>query len=143
MHIGEARCGGPGGRASAEGRCRSYVETPSSSGEMNGTFGTVGREAITLACGPGRPPGLGLPGALRSVSLPRLPIVSETNEIREQNGEPMPADAGLHQATTSHGFPARSPIGPLPATCSDPANAPEKRKIGGSTPPLTTRSEAH
>ena len=30
---------------------------------------------------------------------------------------------------------ARSPIRPRPATCSDAANAPEKRKVGGSTPP--------
>jgi len=33
---------------------------------------------------------------------------------------------------------ARWPIRPRLATCSDAANAPEKRKVGGSTPPLTT-----
>jgi [ribosomal protein S5]-alanine N-acetyltransferase len=33
---------------------------------------------------------------------------------------------------------ARSPIRPHSATCSDGAYAPEKRKVGGSTPPLTT-----
>ena len=33
---------------------------------------------------------------------------------------------------------ARSPIRPHPATCSDAGYAPEKRKVGGSTPPLTT-----
>jgi hypothetical protein len=36
---------------------------------------------------------------------------------------------------------ARSPIGPHPATCRDAANAPEKRKVGGSTPPLTTSEQ--
>jgi len=30
------------------------------------------------------------------------------------------------------------PIRPRPATCSDGGDAPEKRKVGGSTPPLTT-----
>jgi len=39
--------------------------------------------------------------------------------------------------------PARSVIRPGPASCSDAADAPEKRKVGGSTPPLTTSSEAH
>ena len=34
--------------------------------------------------------------------------------------------------------PARWPIRPHPATYSDAADAPEKRKVGGSTPPLTT-----
>jgi hypothetical protein len=33
---------------------------------------------------------------------------------------------------------ARLPIRPRPATSSDGADAPEKRKAGGSTPPLTT-----
>jgi hypothetical protein len=33
---------------------------------------------------------------------------------------------------------ARWPIRPRPATCGDAADAPEKRKVGGSTPPLTT-----
>jgi len=33
---------------------------------------------------------------------------------------------------------ARWPIRPRPATCSDGTDAPEKRKVGGSTPPLTT-----
>ena len=33
---------------------------------------------------------------------------------------------------------ARSPIRPHLATCNDAANAPEKRKVGGSIPPLTT-----
>jgi hypothetical protein len=36
---------------------------------------------------------------------------------------------------------ARSPTTPHPATCSDAADAPEKRKVGGSTPPLTTSPE--
>jgi hypothetical protein len=33
---------------------------------------------------------------------------------------------------------ARCPVRPRPATCSDGADAPEKRKAGGSIPPLTT-----
>jgi len=33
---------------------------------------------------------------------------------------------------------ARPPIRPCPATSSDAVYAPEKRKVGGSTPPLTT-----
>ena len=37
----------------------------------------------------------------------------------------------------------RSPIRPHPATCSDHTNAPEKRKGGGSTPPLTTLTSAN
>jgi len=37
----------------------------------------------------------------------------------------------------------RSPIGPHPATCSYAAYAAEKRKVGGSTPPLTTLTSAN
>jgi hypothetical protein len=33
------------------------------------------------------------------------------------------------------------PIRRRPASCSDTADAPEKRKVGGSTPPLTTSSD--
>ena len=33
---------------------------------------------------------------------------------------------------------ARSLMRPRSATCSDLTDAPEKRKVGGSTPPLTT-----
>jgi hypothetical protein len=58
---------------------------------------------------------------------------SGANEIGEPNGEPTSADARPHtmrqRAIVSA---ARSPIGPHPATCSDAADAPEKRKVGGS-----------
>jgi hypothetical protein len=62
-------------------------------------------------------------------------------EIGEPNGEPTLADVRPHQAPTSHGSAARSPTNPYPAPSSDEADAPEKRKVGGSTPPLTTGSD--
>jgi hypothetical protein len=53
---------------------------------------------------PERPPGHGLRRVPRSVSVPTWLIISGANEFGEPNGEPMPADAGPHQATASHGF---------------------------------------
>ena len=63
---------------------------------------------------------------------PRPPIPgSQTGSQRQQT----PGHVGRQPAMVSA---ACWPIRPRPATCSDAANAPEKRKVGGSIPPLTT-----
>src|SRR5262245_44858698 len=66
---------------------------------------------------------------------PRPPIPgSQTGSQRRQTSvRRQPAMVGA----------ARCPVRPRPATCSDGADAPEKRKVGGSTPPLTTPYYLH
>jgi hypothetical protein len=68
------------------------------------------RVGVGSACwlGPGRPGSV--PGTAALYRAAKPSNVSCANEMGEPNGEPMPAGAGPHQATVSHGF--RSYIAP-------------------------------
>jgi len=86
-------------------------------------------ERDALFSGPGR---MSAFGAWLASIHPRPPVRrSQTGSQRRQasgHARRQPAMVGA----------ASWPIRPHPATCSDTADAPEKRKAGGSTPPLTT-----
>jgi hypothetical protein len=81
------------------------------------------------------------PGLLGGVALCQPAQVSGANEIGEPNVEPTRQTPGHIRRQRAMVSAARSPIRPRPATCSDGADAPEERKVGGSTPPLTTTSD--
>jgi hypothetical protein len=97
-------------------------------------------------------------GGIRPRSLSAMPCsVAQGPEVRvlylaglnppasagsgEPNGEPTPAGVRPRQATPSHGWSARWPARPHPATSGDAADTPEKRKVGSSILPLTTTSD--
>src|SRR5262245_58319498 len=67
-----------------------------------------------------------------------LPDVSGANEMGSQTGSQRRQTPGRARQQPAMVSAARSLIRPHPATCSDAADAPEKRKVSGSTPPLTT-----
>ena len=73
----------------------------------------------------------------------RAPSIRQTLAMLARfRGAKRGANAGRRQATSGDNQPwfaqLASPIRPHSATCSDAAYAPEKRKVGGSIPPLTT-----
>ena len=55
-------------------------------------------------------------------------------DSREPSGEPTPPGARPRQRRPATVCAGRWPIRPHPATCSHAADAPEKRKVGGSRP---------
>jgi len=66
--------------------------------------------------------------------------LAELTRLGSQTGSQRQQTSGHTRRQRAMVSPASWPIRPCPATCSDAAYAPEKRKAGGSTPPLTTVS---
>jgi hypothetical protein len=103
VDVGGTHCRSRGG---FRGPMLSPHGSARAAGELSGSSGLIGGTAVRRGC-----QGVGVAGggaefwtALRSVGLLTLSDVSGANESGEPNGEPTPADARPHQATTSHGF---------------------------------------
>ena len=116
----------------------SRVETTSAASEATSFLRAAGRGVMRQRAGLAGRPGPGLPGSAASVSPPSHRTLAALTRLGSQTGSQRRQTPGHTRPRRAMVSPARSLIRPRPATCSDGADAPEKRKVGGSTPPLTT-----